>query len=197
MINDSKIHYRRNILISIILSELLVISVFIFSPDNYLQNKELRYDEPVIIFDKMPLTVQKLPAYKQKPDIPLIYISDQVEAFELLDDVTLPSQGISQTAVFSFESEDRANLQPVRSAPRQIFEVLPANDDNEVNGWLQLSLKINKNGRVVDHRILYNTLDCEDCLNNIINAAYRSRWEPASVNGKNTDYWVVKSYTFE
>ena len=145
----------------------------------------------------MPLTVQKLPAYKQKPDIPLIYISDQVEAFELLDDVTLPSQGISQTAVFSFESEDQANLQPVRSAPRQIFEVLPANDDNEVNGWLQLSLKINKNGRVVDHRILYNTLDCEDCLNNIINAAYRSRWEPASVNGKNTDYWVVKSYTFE
>lgn len=197
MFNDSKIHYRRNILISIILSELLVISVFIFSPDNYLQNKELRYDEPVIIFDKMPLTVQKLPAYKQKPDIPLIYISDQVEAFELLDDVTLPSKGISQTAVFSFESEDQANLQPVRSAPRQIFEVLPANDDNEVNGWLQLSLKINKNGRVVDHRILYNTLDCEDCLNNIINAAYRSRWEPASVNGKNTDYWVVKSYTFE
>jgi hypothetical protein len=197
LLTNSKIHYRRNILISIILSELLVISIFIFSPDKSVQDKKFLYDEPVILFDKMPLTVQKLPTYKQKPGIPAIYISDQVEAFELLDDVTLQSKVNGQNAVVSSESADQTNIRPVRSAPRQIFEVVPANDDNKVNGRLQLSLKINENGRVIDHRILFNSLDCNDCLNDIINAAYRSRWEPASINGKNADYWVMKSYTFK
>ena len=196
MLIDSKIHYKRNILISIILSELMVISVFMFSPDKSFLDKKFIYDEPVIHFDEMPRTVQSPHIDKQKPDIPAIYISDQVEAFELLDDVTPSSKVSGQDEIVSAESAVQTNIRPVRSAPRQIFEVLPANDDNEINGRLQLSLKINENGRVIDHRILFNSLDCSDCLNDIINMAYRSRWEPALVIGKNTDYWVVKSYKF-
>lgn len=174
----------------------MVICIFMFSPDKSVWDKKLIYDEPVIHFDEIPFTVQTLPVATPKPDIPVIYISDKVEAFELLDDVSLPSKVAGQNAEVSFESGDQMNIRPVRSAPRQIFEALPANDDNEINGRLQLSLKINENGRVIDHRILFNSLDCNDCLNGIINAAYRSRWEPGLVNGKHTDYWVVKSYKF-
>lgn len=196
MLTDSKIHYRRNILISIILSELMVISVFMFSPDKSFRDKKFIYDEPVIRFDEIPLTVQTRQIDAPKPDIPVIYITDHVEAFELLDDVTLPSEVIGQNTMVSFESGDQTNIRPVRSSPRQIFEALPENNDNELNGRLQLSLKINENGTVIDHRILFNSLDCNDCLNDIINAAYRSRWEPALINGENVDYWVVKSYKF-
>jgi hypothetical protein len=88
------------------------------------------------------------------------------------------------------------NIKPERSAPRLIYEVVPSEGDNEINGRLQISLKINENGEVIDHRILSNSLDCDKCLNDIIRSVYKSKWEPARVNGKKEDYWVVKSYTF-
>ncbi len=196
MSTDRKIHYKRNILISIILSEVLIISAFIFSPKESLREEKILFDEPVILFDNMPRTVQSKPIQISKPDVPPIIISDEVEVFEPLDDVNLLSNAADQTGIVSTDFADQSALQSIRSVPRQIFEVVPAGGDNEFNGRLQLSLKIDKNGRVVDHRILYNSLDCTACLNDIIKAAYRSKWEPATVDGKNADYWVVKSYMF-
>lgn len=86
---------------------------------------------------------------------------------------------------------------PKESIPRLLYEKLPSGGENKITGQLQLSLKINEDGQVTDHRILSNTIDCSDCLNTIISSAYKSKWEPAMVNGKKADYWVVKSYTFK
>lgn len=196
MLTDSKIHYKRNFLISVILSELLIISIFIFSPKKYIQDEKILYDEPVFLFDEMPGTVQGLSVQISKPQVPAIDISDEPEAFQLLEDVNLTSDESEQISEFAAESADKGNIQSVASAPRQIFEVVPANRDNDLTGRLQLSLKINKKGQVVDHRIIYNSMDCTECINEIIKAAYRSKWEPGNVNGKNMDYWVMKSYIF-
>ena len=89
------------------------------------------------------------------------------------------------------------HFQYVRSAPRLLYEVVPAGGEDNYHGSLQLSLKINEDGRVIDHRILFNSLDCPECLNHLIKTAYKSKWEPAIVNGIKEDYWVVKSYTFK
>lgn len=196
MLSESKIHYKRNILISIILSELLIIAVFIFSPENSDSNEKKLYDEPIVLYNEIPRTVQSLPVQMSRPEVPAIYISDEPEAFQLLEDVSLASNEQQQTNVVSAESAHLNKVQTAASAPRQIFEVVPADRDNEFTGRLQLSLKINEKGQVVDHRIIYNSLDCAECLYEIIKAAYKSRWEPGYVNGKSTDYWVMKSYIF-
>jgi hypothetical protein len=88
------------------------------------------------------------------------------------------------------------NTTPLPSMPRLIFEMVPSDEENKINGKLELSLKINEDGKVIDHKILFNSLDCSDCLNLIIHAAYKSKWEPAIVDGKKADFWVEKSYTF-
>ena len=196
MLIKGKAYYKRNLLISIIISELLVIAAFIFSPGLSSAKRQILYDEPLIPFDEIPRTVQNLPKQNQSPEIPLIRISDEVGAFELLDDVhqgpMVSDQNNETTPGFTY----RGKTQLLNSAPRLIFEVVPAAEDKDFNGILKLSLKINEEGQVVDHRIISNSLECSRCLNEIIRAAYRSKWEPAIVNGKKGDYWVMKSYTF-
>lgn len=196
LLTESRTHYRRNILIAIIISEILIISVFLVSPKTSEINKEVIYKEPLIIFDEVPRTLQSLPVQKQRPEIPPVYISDEVNAFEVLEDVNLTPIGSNPKTNFSTDFADMSNLRTVRVAPRQIFEAVPANADNDFNGKLRLSLKINEKGQVINHRIIFNSLECTDCLNDIIKAAYRSKWEPAIVNGKNADCWVEKSYIF-
>ena len=196
MIKDSKTHYKRNILISIILSEALIISAFIFSPERPGNNVKILYDEPVILFSEIPRTVQNPPIQVQKPEIPPISITDEMEAFELLGDVNLSSIVSNQNTKVSTVIADQ-NIQSVRTAPRLIFEVMPAAGDNTFSGKLQLSLKINENGRVIDHRIIFNSLGCTKCLDEIVRTAYKSKWEPAMANGKKEDYWVIKTYTFK
>ncbi len=197
MLSENKIHYKRNILISVILSELLIIAIFIFLPENSHSSEKILYDEPVILYNEIPRTVQSLPVQMSKPQVPAIYILDEPEAFQLLEDVSLASNEPQHTGVVSTESADPGKVQDAAAVPRQILEVVPAEGNNEFTGRLQLSLKINEKGQVVDHKIIFNSLDCFECLNKIIKAAYKSRWEPGYVNGKNTDYWVMKSYIFD
>jgi hypothetical protein len=196
LIKDSKTHYKRNILISIILSEALIISAFIFSPKRPGNNVKILYNEPVVLLNKIPRTVQNPPIQIQKPEIPPINITDEMEAFELLGDVSSSSIASNQNNIVPTVIADQ-NIRSVRTAPRLIFEVMPAAGDNAFSGKLELSLKINENGIVVDHRIISNSLDCSECLNEIIRAAYKSKWEPAMANGKKEDYWVKKSYAFK
>ncbi|MCW8960023.1 MAG: energy transducer TonB, partial [Ignavibacteriaceae bacterium] len=64
------------------------------------------------------------------------------------------------------------------------------------SGSLKLKLKIDRSGKVADYVILFNSIDCEDCLKEIISAVYKSLWEPGIKNGLETEFWVEKSYTF-
>ncbi len=196
LLKDDKIHYKRNMLISIIIGEVLVICAFIFSPMYSSPHKIILYDEPLFTADDIPQTVQRLPIKMQRPKIPAIHFSDEVEAFEILNDVSIVSKGAEENDNLSSVEMGNNDLQTGRLVPRLIYEVVPAEGENEFRGKLQLSLKINENGQVIEHKIISNSLDCTKCLNEIIQSAYKSKWEPAKVNGKNEDYWVVKSYMF-
>ena len=179
-----------------IVSETLIISAFVFSPGKISHRKIVSDNEPILLFDEIPQTVQNQTVKRHKPKNPQIYISDEVEAFELLEDVNISINTSDQNDNNSSVSNDQSNVETMHSVPRLIFEVIPADGNNEFKGKLQLSLKINKKGQVVDHLIIFNSLDCTNCLNDVIKAAYKSKWEPAFVNGTNTDFWVIKSYSF-
>ena len=197
MVNNDKIHYRRNMLIAIIIGEVLIIFAFIFSPHSFSPDKILLQNDKIISRVDIPVTVQMMPPATPPPKVPSIPIANEVSAFEILEDVSVTSNTNGQDD--NIISDDRVqdnNIQPARSAPRLIYEVVPSEGDNELNGKLQLSLKIDKDGKVIDHQIISNSLDCDKCLNDIIRSAYKSKWEPAVVNGRKEDFWVVKSYTF-
>jgi len=84
----------------------------------------------------------------------------------------------------------------ITSLPLQVFEVLPEKKDNRYVGSVQLKLKIDEKGKVIEHTILFDSLECEDCLKEIIAAAYKSRWEPGMKNGIPSEYWIKKTYSF-
>ncbi len=199
MLKNNRTYYKRNILISIIISEILVISAFLFSPKEILTYRKISFDDPIILINDIPQTTQSSgkQALSPAPEVPPIFIDEEIDSYEILGDVSL-TQGTEENGEHS--SDDLAGqggVQYARLAPRLLYEVVPAGgEEDDYHGRLQISLKINPDGKVIDHRILFNSLDCFDCLNNLIRAAYKSKWEPAAVNGKNEDYWVVKSYTF-
>ncbi len=220
MLTSRQTHYRRNIFISIIIICVLIIFAYLYLPKRSLPDKKNLYHKPLIIPQEVPLTVKSLPVQNEKHDTSRTYNRDTVSAYKLPEDVRRNlridnpnpnenSKSTDQNLKISKEppvekesspggsaSMDQHTTSLIKSEPRLIFEVVPSEGENKYNGKLELSLKINENGQVVDHRILSNSLDCTDCLNAIIQAAYKSKWEPAIVDGKKSDYWVVKSYTF-
>ena len=107
-------------------------------------------NEPVLLFDEIPQTIQNQTVKRHKPKNPQIYISEEVEAFELLEDVNISINTSDQNDNNSSVSTDQSNVKTMQSVPRLIFEVIPADGNNEFKGKLQLSLKINKKGQVVD-----------------------------------------------
>ena len=59
-----------------------------------------------------------------------------------------------------------------------------------------LQLKIGKNGRVIDYRVVLDNTNSKKCLDHAIEAAKKSIWEAAVVNGKAVEYWIEKTYKF-
>jgi hypothetical protein len=189
-------HYSRNIKISLILSELLIICVFLFSPEIN-QNKIKKYSEPLIFIDDIPITIQPVRNISIEPKTPEIFINAEIDEPVILDDIVF-SKTEQQDLSLSNNVTDaiKINKAGESSPPRQLLEVLPDKKSVNYSGSLKLKLKINSSGKVADCIILFNSIDCEDCLKEIISAVYKSQWKPARKNGSETEFWVEKSYTF-
>ena len=196
MVKNEMTYYKRNILISIIISEILVISAFVFSPKENLSDRKIIIDEPVFLLSDIPQTRQSSAQQTPPPKLPPINMIEEIDAYETLEDVTIAQGTSNQSEESLVDYKGESSIKYVSSAPRLLYEVVPAGGEDDYRGRLQVSLKINQEGEVIDHRIIFNSLDCTDCLNKLIKAAYKSRWQPASVNGQKRPYWVVKSYSF-
>jgi hypothetical protein len=133
---------------------------------------------------------------KTKPTAPVIFVADIIDEPEMLDDVKIATA--KSKVEESDASEEVAILETgnYSTAPRLTFEVLPDEKDDQISGSLNLSLKIGKDGKVISHKVLFSTLECENCMDKIMSAVYRSKWQPAITNGIEVDYWVEKSYVF-
>lgn len=190
-------HYSRNFKLGLIVSELLVISAFLFSPHlNESQINEI--GEPLILIEDIPITVQKDEYVTTKPETPEIIIYDNISEPVLLEDIIFKDVAAVKNEVGYENKETVINLTQIkkRKTPRQLLEVLPDESKKQYTGSVQLRLKIDEFGKVADHIILSNSLECEDCLKDIISTVYKSVWEPGINNGIKTEFWVEKSYTF-
>ena len=190
------LHYSRNLKIGFILSEVLVICTFLFSP-NINQEKSVKFSEPIFLIDDIPVTIQPAMNISKEPKTPQIFIDEEINEPVILDDIVLSDtyqQEISERNIVT--DANKLNNGGKSSPPRQLLEVLPDKGETDYSGSLKLKLKIDSSGRVSDYVIIFNSIDCEECLKEIISAVYRSQWKPAKKNGSETEFWVEKSYTF-
>ena len=74
--------------------------------------------------------------------------------------------------------------------------MIPENIDGNIKGKIILLLKIGKDGKIIDYRVVSNSTKLEIALTNAINAAKKSRWEAGMVGNKLVEYWIEKSYKF-
>lgn len=79
--------------------------------------------------------------------------------------------------------------------PRQILEVLPEKSECS-KGMIILALHVGKNGNVKTHKVMMNSSGRQICLEKVIEAAYKSRWQSVKIEGDVVEYWVEKTYTF-
>ena len=85
---------------------------------------------------------------------------------------------------------------PLDFKPRQILEVIPESIDSNFKGEIILLLKIGLNGKMIDYKIVSNTIQIEIALQNAINAAKKSLWEAGKIGNKPVEYWIEKIYKF-
>jgi len=86
------------------------------------------------------------------------------------------------------------------SLPRPVLETIPeyppqARKQN-VQGTVELNVKIDAMGKVVEVVVLSNTTEDQACAQSAIAAAYRSRYQPAQTVAGPDTAWVVRQYRF-
>lgn len=196
MLFTHRLHIKRDLLIAIAISEMLCISAFILSPNSIESANIINHTEPIILIDNILPTIQLPEFEKVKPSAPVIYIADIIEEPEMLDDVEIVAAKSIEVESNASEYVTVLETGNYSTVPRLKFEVLPDKKGDGISGSLNLSLKIGKDGKVISHKVIFSTLECENCMDKIISAVYRSKWQPAVTNGIEVDYWVEKSYVF-
>jgi hypothetical protein len=96
---------------------------------------------------------------------------------------------------YGFGNGIGSGLKQLPFMPRQTLEVVPQNTEG-IKGTIILVLKIGTDGLVKEHKVIYNTSNSQPCLNGTIEAAYKSRWEKIKMEGRQIEYWIEKSYSF-
>ncbi len=203
LFKTEKYFYRRNIQVSLIISLLIAILLFNFFPDlKDSKTNLIKIESPLITINDIPQTTQKEEdkiSFTAKPPLPAIIIPDDILNIETLDDIKIKAEDNTNNinGLVLSKTENKVNDIKITSfVPKQILEVVPGKAENNFKGIIYLSLKIGKDGKVIEHKVLVNTTNSTECLKQVIAAAYNSRWEPVTIGGEKKEYWIEKTYRF-
>jgi len=200
-----KIHYSRNLKLSLIISLFIIISLFSFLPKIQFDLNNIIPAEPLFNYSNVvPPTLQRERTSSKsgvkKPPTPLIIISTIIGEPDTLKDITISYSKTGQKSLGnsgnSINNENLSSGSFNQEIPRQLLEVLPKKIDESTKGRIDLSLKIGEDGKVKDYKVLDNTTGSEACLKNVLKAVYKSRWEPSTTKNDTAGYWLHKSYLF-
>jgi hypothetical protein len=180
--------------VSLIFSETIVILLFVISPNLSTSDNKIITLDNVDAIELIPPTTYSL--QQSKPLLPKIELSDEAVDELILEDVHIQNTNPPESEYDTNKTTMYTSNYFLNSEPRQILEVLPQQSEGEFKGSVTLKLKINENGKVADYKIVTSDLNCNDCINNILSAAYKSVWEPAVIKGKTEEYWIEKTYNF-
>lgn len=200
-----KYNYNRNLLISFVLSVLIITLSFVFIPPYEKSYREILTTPDLYIpVEYVPSTKIITQQFSKSNDEKINEPSLQNEILltEKLTEVIYDTEvGTSKSTGVSNAENDVAedNSGSIKAvnyfSARQVLEVMPSKI-KKFTGSIKLSVLVNKDGRVKDHKILQSTIECEDCVKLVIDALYSSRWQPLLVEGKRHEFWTEKIYNF-
>lgn len=183
--------YKQVLEYSFIFSLILLITLFYFSQrqTNYEQANS-NYVVPEMKIIQIPRTVQRAqpPPKPLKPVIPV-----SADELDILSEVVIEAEKTDDIAFGYLDGSIEEKLD-FSMMPRQIVEVVPDLDDEEVNGLIVLSLQIGIDGKIINYKVVTNTTNSAHCLQEVISAARRSKWQPAILDSKPVEFWIEKTY---
>lgn len=196
-------NYGFNIKIGIVVSIIFCIIMFIGYPKTVKHKKEIPYfPEPLITVLDIPRTDQSSSSSVPRPAVPIISsLFEPLDEPEPLGDFEIKESSKEQANLPGSKqtASDKKGIYEATSfpfVPRQIVEVIPEKVE-DAEGSLKLRLLISREGIVKMHSILSNTLNNKKVYQNIIDAVYKSRWQPITFEGEKVEYWIEKTYTFD
>lgn len=186
-------NYKRNLEWSLIISFSLIIILFYFFPRKYRGVRTLPpVPSPTIKVVDIPQTIQHYPSRSPRPILPVIPVAS--EEPDILEDAMVDynkSTPVNETSpVLSVEE-----VSELSSMPRQVLEVVPRAGES-ISGIIQLSLRIGKDGKVKEYKVLSNTTSSDEVLQEVLRAVKQSMWEPVVINNVRYEYWIEKTYKF-
>ncbi len=198
-----KKEYRLHFEISLISSLLLCIFLFLFFPGiSPPSNPSPVYQSFLITLNDLTQNTVQSKISNSKPPEPKIFIPDIVDEPEILPDEKIISSGKSENSGNGIGSSNISvknglDAPELPFVPKQILEVLPNSNNDDITGFIDIRLKIGTDGKVIEHKVIENTTGSKQYLQSVIAAAYKSRWEPIKINNNKIVYWVEKTYTFK
>lgn len=194
-INSYKSGYKKRLEVSIITSLFGLMILFYMYPEFIADIFILpEVPGPEVVVINIPQTIQRNAKRPPRPATPAIPVPS--EDIAILDDITLEIERI-EDLIAPDKVFNPDELEGLPYLPRQVLEVLPGKSTDNPTGEIMLSLHIDKNGKVIDHKVLKNTTQSQTCLQSVVKAVYSSRWQPVVIDSTKYEYWIYKSYHFE
>ncbi len=182
---------------STILALILVIILFVLFPKIKV-GKLIKVEGigTALTVEDIPITRQGTP--RKPPPRPVVPIPSEDDLIP--DDVTIEDTELTYEN-FSLSSGSGAPLGQINIfQPRPIFEVIPEYSEDlqkkGIEGIIKLHLHIDGTGQVINVVVLENTTGSSVCANAAKEAALKGRYIPAKKDGKPTDLWITRTYTF-
>jgi len=189
----NNLNYRKSLELSFIIVLFTTIIFLFFFPKNSFQNSlppVIEVTEMVMV--NIPRTWHPLNLKSPVPLKPVIPIA--ADEIDILDEVDITIEEL-EASFFAGGGNGSVQTLPI-IPPRQLLEVFPEKQPGNIMGKLIISLKINQKGKVDDHKILESTINDPGFIKKILDAIYKTKWQPAVSGEKKTDYWVEKTYSF-
>lgn len=205
LFKEDKFYYRRNIKLAIIVSQIIIIVMFLYFPELKFETKlQKQYFEPVITLIDIPSTAQSNNIIPPAPPFASIAANENyiLEEIEMLEDIKIRETQSNNESQNTDEGVDKGTNDKVYEwsalpfIPRQILEVIPEKVDGG-KGSIKLKLLIGKNGKVKQHQIIKDATNKSDCGKHVLKAVYGSKWQPVTIENSQIEYWLEKTYTFE
>lgn len=197
---SDKINYRRNFEISIIVSLILIIiAFFIFPKPDEKKDTVFYYGDMLITTVDIPHTDQK-PAAPPPPTpiVPLQFVI--TDDLDFLPDVEIEENTLdAQTGSGEVQGPQSPKDQVLQYSslpykPRKSYAHVPKITGCE--GEIKLALHIGKDGKVIEHKVLKNTTNSDECLKRVLDSMYKSRWMPVVIEGDRFEFWLEESVIF-
>jgi TonB family protein len=196
-------NYKLRLKISVILSLIIIISIFKLSEDivQWQHEPDIRITTEYIYLSSIPATGRSA-AKSVKPPVPKIRIeSDLAESDIILEDTYIfetSELGDDATGVIGEAGNNKISSAGPRYIPRPIFEIIPefpeALREEGHKGIVSMKLLVNRHGSVDSVVILANTTSNKIIGALAIEAAKKTRFS----SGKNLNsIWIKHTVKFE